>query len=48
MLICGHLKLFQILFGEMVFGISNTKYQINTKYFYIFNFNVIIMTKHNK
>jgi len=26
MLIGGYLNTFQILFGEMVFGISNTKY----------------------
>jgi len=45
MLICGHLNIFPNTFcGD---GIWYFKYQIpNT--FCIFNFNIIIMTKHNK
>ena len=45
MLICGHLNTFPNIFGEMVFDISNTKYQI---LFVSLTLNIIIITKHNK
>jgi len=45
MLVCGHLNTFPNTFwGD---GIWYFKYQISNT-FCIFNFNIIIMTKHNK